>query len=621
MPAGTKLRSLFVFVSFTLFLIAPASPQVNVTTYHNDTARTGQNTAEAGLTLQNVNVYNFGRIFTINLNGQVYAQPLVLANVSIGGGTHTVVYVATENDVVYAMDANNGTFYWQRTLLYNGGKPIPTGDFGFNNNISPNYGITGTPVIDPSSNTMYLVASSEESGPIAVHRFHALDVRTGVDKFGSPVVVGGSFSGLEFNPALEFNRPGLLLVDGHVIVAFGKHTDTADYGWVFSYSASTLAEEAAFGTDPVSGSRPYGGIWMGGDGVAADPNGYLFFSTANGDFDEGPDYGNSIVKLGLPLKNAFPFLDYFTPHDQERLNDYDYDLGSGGVLVLPNLTSGSHPQLLVQSGKEGTIYLVDRTKMGGYCGSATCTNAVVQELTGALVGGNSLNLDGVWGSPAYWNGYVYFGSANKDVANVADYMKAYSFNASGSGVLSSTPTSHTSETFAWPAPSPSTSSNGKTNGILWAIDSNNSVLHAYNAANLATELYNSNMDPSRDQFGGALKFTVPTVANGLVFVGGNGALSVFGPTGTPCLATTSCSVGGQPPYQTVAGGVTVQCGQALMLTASATICGNTCVTNNVAPPVPTTNVGAGDGTPGAGGSCSLSWTWPGGGGSQVLNVP
>jgi hypothetical protein len=464
----------------------------------------------------------------------VYAQPLVLSNLSIGGGTHNVVYVATENDSVYAIDANNGTIYWHRQLLYNGGRPIPTGDFGFNSNITPQYGITGTPVIDAATNTLYVVASSEESGPIAVHRLHALNTLTGADQPpGYWVVVGGSFDSLNFNPALEFNRPGLLLLDGHVIVAFGKHSDTSDYGWVFSYNATTLAEEAAFGTDPVAGSRPYGGIWMGGDGIAADPNADLFFSTANGDFDDGPDYGNSIIKLGLPVGGAFPFLDYFAPHDQGNLNAQDWDLGSGGVLVLPDLASGAHPHLLVQSGKEGTIYLVDRTNMGKYCGSSTCTDAIVQELTGALVGGNSLNIDGVWGSPAYWNGYVYFGSANKDVANVADYMKAYSFNAGGSGLLSGTPTSHTPEQFAWPAPSPSVSSNGTSNGTLWVTDNSSfnssccQVLHAYNATNLADELYSIELPF------GAIKFSVPTVANGELFVGSNGALTAFGLTPGP----------------------------------------------------------------------------------------
>jgi hypothetical protein len=516
MKTVLRLQGVLAIVFFYLQLQVVTNAQVNVTTYHNDNARTGQNTQETVLTTANTNSLTFGKLFSVGVDGQVYAQPLVLSNVSIGGGTHNVTYVATEHDSVYAIDANDGTVYWQKSLILNGGTPIPTGAFGFNNNIDPQYGITGTPVIDTTRNTIYVVASTEEYG-LPVHRVHALDVTTGAEKIGSPVVVGGSFAGLQFDPELEFNRPGLLLVSGHVVVAFGKHTDTSDYGWVFSYNPSTLAEEAAYSTDLGS---TFGGIWMGGDGIAADPSGYLFFSTANGQFDGSVDYGNSIIKLGLPFGGAFTFLDYFTPHDQQYLNDHDLDLGSGGVLVLPDLTSGSHPRLLVQSGKEGTIYLINRdtAKMGEYCGNSSCTDKTVQELAP-----QGSNIVGVWGSPAYWNGYVYFGSATKDDptrGNISDYMKAYSFNAGGSGLLSTTPTSHTPEQFAWPAPNPSVSSNGTSNGILWALD-NGDVLHAYKATDLSKELY-SNI------YGSSIKFSVPTIANGHVYVGTLNSLVVYG---------------------------------------------------------------------------------------------
>jgi len=611
-----RLRAPLAQVFLLLLLVASSTSQVNVTTYHNDNARTGQNTAETTLTPQNVSVYTFGKIFSLSVDGQVYAQPLVLTGVTINGVKHNVVYVATENDSIYAIDAGTGTVYWHKNFIPSG--YTTSDDYCGSGNITGGIGITGTPVIDTATNTIYFVTSTKKSGVGYYQQLHAVDVVAGGEKFGGPVLIGGTYGGTTFNAEIQLQRPGLLLLNGHVVIAFGQHcTDTA-YGWVMSYNKSTLVQEAIFNTNP---GTTNGSVWMGGDGVAADPTGNLFFATGDGLYDASDEFGDSIIKLGQPSGGSFSFLDYFTPHDQGKLDSNDWDVGSGGVLVLPDLTSGAHPHLLVQSGKEGTIYLVDRTSMGTYCGSSTCTDRIVQEITGALVGGSSLNIDGVWGSPAYWNGYVYFGSANKDVANVADYMKAYSFNAGGSGLLSTTPTSHTYEQFSWPAPSPSISANGTTNGILWAIDSKASVLHAYNASNLASELYNTTMYPSRDQLGGTIKFSVPTVANGVVYVGGNGYLAAYGGTGPICIPTTSCSVGGQPPNQTVAGGVNLQCGHAMLLTASAKICGNGCVTNTVAPPQPTTSVGAGDGIQGAGGSCSLSWSWPTGGGSQVINVP
>jgi len=521
-----------------------AAAQVNVTTYHNDNSRTGQNVQETVLTTSNVASSTFGEIFYVPVDGQVYAQPLVLSNVSIGGGTHNVVYVATENDTVYAIDANTGKIYWQKSLLLNGGGPIPQGFNGgmWDNNITPTYGITGTPVIDTTTNKIYVVASTVESG-FAYHRLHALDLGTDAETVG-PQIIGGSNQGQIFNADYQFSRPALLLQNGHVIIAFGQPCDACTYGWVFSYNASTLQQEAVFCVNP--GSKA-GTVWMSGDGVAADPSGDLYFATGNGPFDALDEFGDSIMKLGLPANNAFPLLDYFTPNVQNEDDNDDWDLGSGGVLILPDLSSGTHPHLLVQAGKTGTIYLIDRTNMGHWCGSATCTDLDVQEILGSAskIGGLSSNLAGVWGSPAYWNGYVYFPSSNKETGlggNVSDYLKAYSFNAGGSGVLSSVPTSHTPEKFSWPAPSPTVSSNGNTNGILWVVDNGSwnssccSVLHAYDATNLSHELFNGTTAA------GAVKFTTPTIANGRVYIGGNGRLTVFGPLsdGPGCTATLAC---------------------------------------------------------------------------------
>lgn len=519
--------------------------QVNVTTYHYDNARTGQNTRETVLTTANVNYSTFGQLFWVPLDGQVYAQPLVLSNVSIGGGTHNVVYVATENNSLYAIDANNGAVYWQQSLMNAGATPVPYTDLcEQTNNITPKIGITGTPVIDTSTSTIYVVTSTKESG-VYYQRLHALDVVTHAEKFGGPVVISGSYQGAVFSAIHQLNRAGLLLENGHIVVAFGQHCNNEGYGWVMSYKKSTLALEAVYNTDPLS---IHGSVWMGGAGVAADSNGNLFFATGDGDFDGVSYFGDSIIKLGPPSSGVFPFLDYFTPFNQATLDYCDYDVGSGGVVLLPNLPAGSaHQHLLVQTGKVGTIYLIDRdtNKMGKYCSGCTSDTNIVQEQSDVL--------KGLWGSPAFWNNNVYFGSSEEPAFNgcgntIPDNIKAYSFNAGGDGVLSTSPTSQSPETFAWPSPSPSVSSNGTANGILWALDNSGgaAVLRAYDATNLATELYNSNN--SRDQGGGAIKFSVPTVANGKVYVGGNatngtnGGLSVYGllSAGPGCTPTLAC---------------------------------------------------------------------------------
>ena len=344
------LALLYFYVTIGPLAIA----QVSVTTYHNDNSRTGQNTQETVLTpaaLKN----GFGKLFSVAVNGQVYAQPLVLSNVSIGGGTHNVVYVATENDSVYAFDAANGTMYWQVSL----GTPEPWnqtnpgGSMGTGcNNITPQYGITSTPVIDPSHSPplIYVVA---ENG--AEYQLHALAAGTGAEQLGGPVTISGNYAGISFDALFQLIRPGLLLENGHVIIAAGSHCDSGPwYGWVFSYSASTLLQQAVLNIEP---SGHCAGIWMSGGGVAADTAGNLYLATGNGDF--GPNYaspvnfGDSILKLSPPANGTFSIADWFTPHNQDDLSgSNDTDLGSGGVLLLPDQPSGdAHKHLLVQMGK------------------------------------------------------------------------------------------------------------------------------------------------------------------------------------------------------------------------------------------------------------------------------
>ena len=551
--------------------------QIRVTTYHNDNARTGQNTAETILTTANVNSAQFGKLFSTTLDGYVYAQPLYMFGVqNIAGGTHNVLYVATEHDSLFAVDADSGAVLWQQSFINAaaGVTTVSSGDAGCSD-LVPEIGITSTPVIDPGTGTIYLVAKTKENGNY-FQRLHALDIVTGAEKFGGPMVIFATYQSRTFDPLKQHNRPGLLLENGHVVVAWASHCDNGPYqGWVISYNAGTLAQEAVFNTQPDATNGFFGGIWMSGDGVAADASGNLFFATGNGDYRSATaDWGDSIVKLSGPSGGAFAVADWFTPYNQSSLNGGDTDLGSGGVMLLPNLPSGQ--QLLVQMGKEGKIYLIDRNNMGKYCPdlSPPCNGSdpqIVQEIPGAT--------NGIWGSPSYWNGNVYYGGGND--GGSPDNLKAFSFNANSSGLLSTSPTSKSSNSFAFATAAPVVSANGNTNGIVWIVDNSAfgstccQALYAFDATNLATMLYNSNQAPSqRDVPGGAVKFSAPIVANGKVYVGSQGKVSAFGViTNTPTAAT--------PTFSPAPGSYT----SSVVVTVSDTTPGATihCTTNGTTP--------------------------------------
>jgi hypothetical protein len=520
---------LFLYlVGFTSVALA----QVNLTTYHNDNARSGQNLAETTLTPANVNSIQFGKLFSVAVDGYVYAQPLYLSNVVINGGTHNVTYVATEHDSLYAIDADTGTIFWQVNLIPGGGSTVSSSNDAGCEDLVPEIGITGTPVIDNGTKTIYLVTKTKEAGSF-VQRLHALDVVTHAEKFGGPKIISASVSGtgdgnnrgsIKFDPLRQNQRPGLLLQNGHIVISWASHCDVGPYqGWVMSYNAGTLSQEAAYNTTPNGG---FGGIWMSGGGIASDSSSNLYFSTGNGSWDGTANFGDSIVKLGPPSGGTFPKSDYFTPFNQSSLSGGDTDVGSGGVLLLPTLSSGSHPSLLVEGSKEGKIYVLDRNNLGHFCSSCTSTDTqVVQEIPGAVAG--------VFSTPAYWNGLVYF-------CGQGDALKAFSVSANPSGVLSTSPVAKSSETYGFPGSTPSISANGTSNGIVWtlltdAFASNGpAILRAHNASNVAQSLYNSTQAANnRDRLAGAVKFAVPTVANGKVYVGTNGQLSVFGLLSTP----------------------------------------------------------------------------------------
>jgi hypothetical protein len=369
---------------------------------------------------------------------------------------------------------------------------------------------------------------------------HALDITNGNEKFSGPVEISALVSGtgngssgsiVKFDALINNQRSALLLENGHVMIAWASHCDNGAYhGWLMSYSAASLAQDAVLNVSP-NGSRA--GIWMSGNGPAADSAGNIYFATGNGSFDAnigGTDYGDSIVKVGPPSGTTFPVLTYFSPSDQAMLERDDGDLGSGGVLLLPDVTVGGVTKsYLVQAGKEGYLFLADRSSLGGFSSSA---NNVVQELSGQLPGG-------MWGSPTLFNGSLFFGPA-LDGTTIASSMRAFSFDAGSSGLLSSSPTSTTdaSKSFSFPGPTSSISSSASSNGIVWAVDNSSfdatcpsacQILYAFDATNLATVLYNSSQaSGNRDQGGGAVKFVVPTVANGKVYIGGKSAITVYG---------------------------------------------------------------------------------------------
>lgn len=504
------------------------SSATDVVTYHNDIARTGQNLQETILITSNVNATGFGKLFTSAVDGIIDAQPLYLSQVSIPGqGTHNVLYAVTENDSVYAFDADNGSQLWHASLLQSGESPSDSHGCG---QISPQIGITSTPVIDRASGpngTMYVVAMSKNSSEY-FQRIHALDITTGTEEFGGPVVIAARYPGtgdnshdgyVIFDPAQYAERQGLLLLNNVIYTGWTSHCDQRPYtGWLIGYSESTLARTGVLNLTP-NGSE--GSIWQSGSGIASDGQS-LFFLDANGTFDTtfnskgfpiNGDYGNGFIRVsatGTNLKVA----DYFNMFNTVMESDHDKDLGSGGTIVLPPMEDGKGKirSLAIGAGKDQNIYIVDRTNMGKF--NPHNNHAIYQEIQGALPGGE-------WATPAYFNGNIYYGS-------VGNNLLQFRFH---NARLTTSPQSKSSATFTYPGTTPSISANGTENGIVWAIEHTdpNDVLHAYDATNLANELYNSNQALNqRDQFGTASHFGTPLIVNGKVYVGTSNNVTVFG---------------------------------------------------------------------------------------------
>jgi len=492
--------------------------------WHVDGGITGQNLTETTLTPTNVNINTFGKLFSYPTDDQSFAQPLFVFNVPFASGTHNAIYVATASNSVYAFDADGNvkTPLWQKSLMPAGAKPVDgTKTGGIGGPITPNVGITGTPVIDGSTGTLYVVTATQESSG-QVHRLHALDITNGNEKFGGPVVIQASVPGtgagsnngqITFDPTLELQRCALTLANGVVYIAWASYQDFGAYhGWVMGYDASTLQQKIVWNSTP-NGQR--GGIWMAGAPLSVDSAGNLFLVVGNGTFDAdsgGQDYGDSFVKL-TPNGNSFTVSDYFTPFDQAALSAADVDVGSSGFTILPD-QPGSVPHLGVSAGKAGKIYVLNRDNMGKF--QSGSDNQIVQSIPGAL---GTQVADEDFSTAVYWNQNVYY-VGNKDV------IKQFPLS---SGHLSTSPIKGT-HVYGYPGANMSISSNGSSNGIVWAIEAAGvNVLHAYDALDVSKELYNSSQAGGRDQFGVAVRFTVPTVANGKVYVAGQNQVTVFGP--------------------------------------------------------------------------------------------
>jgi len=531
-------RMLLLVVAITALLTLSAGAQ-----YAGQVTWQNSNLNETTLTLQNVNSTQFGKVFSYPVDGSIFAQPLYVPNVSIPGqGTHNVLYVVTESDGAYAFDADgltpNPLWYVSFINPALGITAVPCYQFTRTCNIYPNIGITGTPVIDTTTGTIYFDTHIDNNGTYS-HYLHALDITTGAEKFGGPVLIQASVKGkgidssggvLPFDAQHTAQRPGLLLMNGVLYIPYGNY-----HGWVLGYNAQTLQQLYVFNTSPNSSNS---NIWQSGQGLVTDGLGNIYFATSDAKFDANTppnqDYGDTLLKLNSSLQ----VVDYFTPMDQSCRGGHDVDLGSGGPLIVPTQT-GPYPDEIIFGGKGGTpcdlwtggvyaapLYVINRDNMGKY--NAT-QDQIPQEIEGAPFG--------YWSSPAYWQApsanYVYAAGTQAD-AGVGDYLKQYSMT---NGLLSTTPVTTSTNVFPDGA-TPYISASGTANGIVWAAERQQSLdllpgtkpllLYAFDATNVSTLLYSSTQNAARDTAGLAAKFAVPLVANGRVYVGTQTEIDAYG---------------------------------------------------------------------------------------------
>ncbi len=494
-------------------------------TFRNDNGRSGVNSLETQLTPANVNVVSFGRRAAIPVEGDIYAQPLYISNIAINGTPHNLIVVATEHDQVYAIDAQTYEILWQRNFLDSQGlvTPIPAEDVNCDA-VAPEIGITGTPVIDASRETVSMIVATKETQggqPSYYQRLHALSLVNGQDRVSAVAVNSPSdpsrFGSAQFDSLLNLQRSALLLDNGQIYVAWASHCDGGTYtGWLMSFDAGNLQQTAAWTPDP---SGILGGIWMSGAGPASDRQGDVYMVIGNGWTDAmsgGSNYGDSVVRLH-PSGQALSVSDYFIPHDYQTMYEEDLDLGSGGQVLLPNQAGAAHPNLLAVLSKGGTLYLLDCDHLGK--SHPDNDSQIVQSFV--IDGGSGFS------TPLFWQNTLYLSLPHASVAALPFDPTTQQFDptpASSSGGIQ----------VGYPGASPSLSTNGNSDAILWVLDTSlfgsggDAVLRAFDPLNLTTEFYDSEMSPDRDHAGAAVRFVVPTVAEGQVFVGDHNELDVYG---------------------------------------------------------------------------------------------
>jgi outer membrane protein assembly factor BamB len=503
----------------------PAQP-TDVLTYKNDLNRSGQNLSESTLTPANVTPATFGLLRNLPVDGKVDAQPLYVSQLSVSGAAHSVVFVATEHDSVYAFDADSGAVLWHVSLLAAGETLSDTrGCF----QVVPEIGITSTPVIDRSAGThgtLFVVAMSKEASGNYHQRLHPLDLTTGAELLNGPVEIAATYptnggGTTTFSAGQYEERAALLLANGTLYTSWTSHCDIQPYtGWIIAYAESTLARAAVLNVAPNSGGAGPA-IWMAGGGPAADASGNIYLLTGNGTFETTfdangfptlHDYGNSFLKIST-AGGTLSVADYFAMYNEVAESAGDVDLGSGGAMLLPDLKDSTNTvrHLVIGAGKDGNIYLVNRDSMGKF--NSTDNSQIWQQVSGAVSGS-------IYSTPAYFNGTVYYG-------DVGSTLKAFKMT---NAKLIATPQSQSPTQFTRPGTAPSISANGTANAIVWAHENTDpAVLHAFDAGNLTLELYNSNQAAgNRDHFGTGNKFITPTVADGKVFVGTTTGVAVFG---------------------------------------------------------------------------------------------
>ncbi len=491
-----------------------------VATYHNDNARSGINSQETTLTHANVNVVSFGKLASVPVQGLVFAQPLFIDNITLSDGkAHRITVVATEHDQVYGIDADSYQVLWQRSLLDTQGRvtPIPTDDLDCHV-LGDEAGITSTPVIDEDSETVYVVGAMKDTSqgqPQYFQKIYALNLANGQDRVAPTTVTtpsGSQFGSAKFDPLLNLQRSALLLEGGNVYVSWASHCDNGVYsGWVMAFSSTTLALTSAWAPDP---SGIAGGIWMSGGGPAADSSGNIFLPVGNGWSDPstgGSNFGDSVVRL-TNSGRTISVADYFMPYNYDKMYSEDLDLGAGAPILLPNQTGARFPNLLVTGGKDGTIYVLNRDDLGQW--HANDDSQVVQSF--------SIPNSSCFSTPLFWNNTLFYSIG-------INPLQAYAFDP-GTGTFNTTPVSSSSMPLSWPGSSPSMSSNNGGDPILWVYQASRNVgiLRAFDPADLTTELYDTELSPDRDRTDGSVRFAVPTVAGGKVFVGSQNALDIYG---------------------------------------------------------------------------------------------